>query len=39
MNGFTFAFEDYTAENLTTEIDGEVMAEMWKIADSINYID
>jgi len=39
MNGFTFAFEDYTAENLTTEIDGEVMAEMWKIADPINYID
>jgi len=39
MNGFTFAFEDYTAENLTTEIDGEIMAELFKISDPINYID
>jgi PhoPQ-activated pathogenicity-related protein len=39
MNGFTFAFEDYTDENLTTEIDGKDMAELWKIADPINYID
>jgi PhoPQ-activated pathogenicity-related protein len=38
-NGFTFAFQDYTDQNLTTELDNEVMAQMFKIADPINYVE
>lgn len=38
-NGFTWAFSDYIAANLTYELDGDLMAEIFKIEDPINYID
>jgi PhoPQ-activated pathogenicity-related protein len=38
-NGFTWAFSDYIAANLTWEMDGEEMAEIFKTVDPINYFD
>jgi len=39
LDGFTFAFQDYVDENLTTELDGPEMTAAFKIADPVNYIE
>jgi PhoPQ-activated pathogenicity-related protein len=36
--GFSFAFNDYTAVNLTTLIDSDEVIELFKIVDPINYL-
>lgn len=36
--GFSFAFNDYTAVNLTTLIDSDEVKELFKIVDPVNYI-
>jgi PhoPQ-activated pathogenicity-related protein len=36
--GFTFAFNDYTAVNFTTQIDDEGTFELFKIVDPMSYI-
>jgi len=39
LNGFTFAFNDYTDENLQTQLDSPEMAQLFKISDPVNYIE
>jgi PhoPQ-activated pathogenicity-related protein len=37
--GFTWAFSDYIAANLTRLMDGPEMAEIFRVEDPINYFD